>query len=198
MPNAEIVRPDFVQLVQALLVAKGAKPEHCDVMNLPGVQEDIAFRLIHYVNMLRNDLNVITVDYSMRPDEMISAAHFHYVDPQIVRMAPSITFNATGTKQEKLVLIDLSRRVQWQQAWKAVVNLGVQPAKFEHACAFGKKGLGATIFLGTSSRPEGRGRVLFVSPYFGGKYKLGYEEVGSFCEGTVFAGVLPSESVRPQ
>lgn len=79
----------------------------------------------------------ITVDYNRSFEEMIADGKYDYVSPNITCQNFPIT--GTGVVEEEIILVHFDRYIKSDDAVRELNEMGLKPAKLEHACALGAK-----------------------------------------------------------
>jgi len=118
------------------IVANGGKPEDLEIVTKLGVANALA-RIVRYYIALLGDVYIVTVDYNLPPEKMIAECVCDYVNPNITPANFSIT--GEGQSNEEIFLLHFDCDMSSAAAIKEMHELGLEPARLEHALAFEKK-----------------------------------------------------------
>jgi hypothetical protein len=123
----------------------------------------------------------VTIDYRKPLDEMVKAGKYDYANPDIT--AKHFPIQGDGEVAVELVFVHFDRYIESDDAVAELNRLGLEPARLEHACAFGKKYPDVQrqfpiVFLGSVwSGADGRRRVPCLGYWSGGR-ELGLGDWG--------------------
>ncbi len=79
----------------------------------------------------------VTIDYRKPLDEMVKAGRYNYANPDIT--AEHFSIQGEGEVAVELVLVHFDHNIESDDAVAELNRLGLEPARLEHACAFGEK-----------------------------------------------------------
>jgi hypothetical protein len=130
------INVDVLALLRVAVLAKGGKVEDLELLRLPVVMEAFAETLLRYVAMLGN-VRPLTIDYSRPFDQMIAAGKYGYVNPDIT--AEHFPITSKGVVQTEIILVPFDRNISSDDVEKELAAMGLEPARLEHATAFGEK-----------------------------------------------------------
>lgn len=161
---------DVLETLRTAVLANGGKEEDLRLLALPGVSEDLAKTLVQCAKLL-SDIRPVTVDYgSPQSDEeraqlftaMIAACGFDYVNPNIT--VANFPLSGTVQVEEEIIVLHFNRDIGSEAVIAEMAKLGLEPARLEHACAFGKKYPDVQreypiVFLGSSCLVDGHRHV---------------------------------------
>lgn len=79
----------------------------------------------------------ITVDHTKSLADMIATGNYGYVNPNIT--VANFPITGTGVMEEEIILVHLDRDIGSDDAVRELNEMGLEPARIEHATAFGAK-----------------------------------------------------------
>ncbi len=112
----------------------------------------------------------VTVDYATPLAEQITDGKYGYVNEYIT--SANFPLTGTGTKDEEIILVHFDRVIESDDAVKELAAMGLEPAKLEHATAFGAKYPDVQleypiVFLGSPwESPRGFRHVPYLDIFF--------------------------------
>jgi hypothetical protein len=144
----------------------------------------------------------ITIDYRKTFDEMLKAGKYDYANQDITSKHFSIT--GEGEVQTELLLVHFDRDIESDDAMAELDRMGLEPARLEHATAFGEKHPDVQrqypiVFLGSVwSGPDGFRRVPYLDRWSDGRrLYLDYwpDEWDRSCRFAAVRKVLPAAAL---
>ncbi len=111
----------------------------------------------------RQEIFPIMVDYNRTLDQMVAACGCSYNNPNITAANFQITGTGADIVKEKIFLVNFRQAIDTSDAEATLALMGLQPARIEHAFAFGERypdvqHLCPVVFLGSTW--EGRSPCL--------------------------------------
>jgi hypothetical protein len=79
----------------------------------------------------------VTIDYRKSLDEMVKAGRYGYTNPAIT--SEHFPIQGEGEVPTELVFVHFDRNIESDGAVAELNKMGLEPARLEHACAFGEK-----------------------------------------------------------
>jgi hypothetical protein len=123
----------------------------------------------------------VTVDYARSLEQMILAGKYGYANPDIT--AKNFPITGKGIVEEEIILVHFDRDISSDDAEKELATMGLEPARLEHATAFGAKYPDVQreypiVFLGSVwTDPDGDRRVPYLDYWDGRReLRLGYRD----------------------
>lgn len=119
--------------------AKGGTEDAIHVLDQPdgdGLLDAIANLLVRAELKTRNRF-AVTVDYSTPLETMVAEGKYDYVNPNIT--VANFPITGTGVVEEEIILVHLDRDISSDDAVRELHEMGLEPARIEHATAFGAK-----------------------------------------------------------
>jgi len=109
----------------------------------------------------------VTVDYARSLEQMILAGKYGYANSDIT--VANFPITGKGIVEEEIILVHFDRDISSDDAEKELATMGLEPARLEHATAFGAKYPDVQreypiVFLGSVwTDPRGSRRVPYLS-----------------------------------
>ena len=109
----------------------------------------------------------VTVDYAKSLEQMILAGKYGYANSDIT--VANFPITGKGIVEEEIILVHFDRDISSDDAEKELATMGLEPARLEHATAFGAKYPDVQreypiVFLGSVwTDPRGSRRVPYLS-----------------------------------
>jgi len=125
---------NWLDVLRAALVEDGGKLEDFQIVSVPYVAGEVS--VTSYVALTRNVYD-ITVDYDLSFEAMIAECGCDRVDKLIT--ADNFKISGDGKVKADIILLYFGRDVSIGEVVEKMQKLGLEPAKLEHALAFGKK-----------------------------------------------------------
>lgn len=172
---------DVLEILRIAVLDNGGKEEDLQLLALPAVTVELAKTLVRYAKLL-SDVRSVTVDYGNPKNDgereqvftsMIASAGFDCVN-SIVTVANFPLFGI-GKAEEEIVVLHFNCDIGSDAAIAEMVKLGLEPARIEHACAFGEKYPDVqrkypVVFLGSSCQMNHRRYVPCLCGGVSGRY----------------------------
>jgi len=130
---------DLDCLLRDAVLAKGGTEAFLDRLNRPEGRVFIENFADMLVKAERKTSKVfpVTIDYNRTLDQMIAACACGYNNPSIT--TANFPISGTGIVPQEIILIDLDHDVEGDEVLRELTAVGLEPARIEHALAFGEK-----------------------------------------------------------
>ncbi len=131
----------FCSKIRDAVLAKGGTEATLDQIGQPESQvfiDNFADMLVK-AELKTRKVFPVTVDYNRTLEQMISACACGYNNPNIT--AANFPISGTGIVQQEIILVDFDHDVESDEVVRelAAMEPALEPARIEHALAFGEK-----------------------------------------------------------
>lgn len=130
---------DLLAALRTAVLAKGGTEEALKMLGQPEGRvfiDNFADALVKAELKTRTRFSIV-VDYGRPFDAMIAACACGYNNSDIT--AANFPISGTGVVEQEVILVDFDRDMESDDVVRELAAMGLEPAKLEHALAFGEK-----------------------------------------------------------